>query len=365
MSDTSLDGARFEQMMKQLPKGRAQLDILPDYIRQADQAQDYFWQMTFRSRYCYEATFRDDPPKAIPMAAEFCTLFEAHEAEMMERCGEGIAELYLMILQMGIDPMVNLPQIPRKQWEQAMDHFYRMVQKYQIGLRTYWWQMTRFWQYIDRDRAYTYFQKFWESKRDSLSDCPACEHSYGVRMSLLMGDRAAADAFAKPMEEGRLEFCGDTPQLYWLAYLEDALDQGDRTEAAQWARALIQRGNRDRSDLSYVGAVLRCWAHTDLKRALKRVERRLEWTIGMWDQKKVYDFYKGAWACFHQLSKEQSTAALTLPHAFPLWRSDGQYDTAELARWFHTQAENIAQRFDARNGSRCFALDLERTLLEP
>ena len=84
--------------------------------------------------------------------------------------------------------------------------------------------MARFWQYIDREQAYQYFQKFWKTGRDGLSDCRACERSYAVRMELLMGNRAAADAYAKPMDQGRIWFCKDTPQLYWLAYLEYALD---------------------------------------------------------------------------------------------------------------------------------------------
>lgn len=54
-----------------------------------------------------------------------------------------------------------------------------------------------------------------------------------------MGNRAAADEYAKPMEQGRMRFCPDTPHLYWLAYLEDALDRGDLREAeklANWFR---------------------------------------------------------------------------------------------------------------------------------
>ena len=45
-------------------------------------------------------------------------------------------------------------------------------------------------------------------------------------MCLLVGDRKAADEYAKPLKAGRIRFCPDTPQLYWLAYLENALDQG-------------------------------------------------------------------------------------------------------------------------------------------
>ena len=129
--------------------------------------------------------------------------------------------------------------------------------------------MARFWRYVDRKKAYEYFQRFWKTGRDGLSDCRTCERSYAVQMELLMGNRAAADEYAKPMEQGRMRFCPDTPHLYWLAYLEDALDRGDLKEAEKRANALYRKGNRDKSDLSYIGAILRCWAYTDPERALE------------------------------------------------------------------------------------------------
>ena len=355
-------GEELEAAIKRLPRGKFQMDAYLNAIQQADAAGDPYWRLMFRCDYCYEATFRDDPPKAIPVAAEFCALFEENAEAFIARSPDGASEMHLMIMQMGIDPIVFLPQIPIKQWETMMAEFYRWVKYYHIGLRTYWWQMARFWRYVDRKKAYEYFQKFWKTGRDGLSDCRTCERSYAVQMELLMGNRAAADEYAKPMEQGRMRFCPDTPHLYWLAYLEYALDHGDMKEAEKRANALYRKGNRDKSDLSYIGAILRCWAYTDPERALELFAKRLEWSIGMWDQKKVYDFDKGACVLFRRLSKHQQAVHLDLPHTFPLWREDGAYSIKELANWFREQAETISRRFDERNGSHCFGHDLAVTL---
>lgn len=362
MGKTKFCGEELEASIKRLPQGKPQMDAYWNAIRQADEAGDSYWRLMFRCDYCYEATFRDDPPKAIPVAAEFCALFEENSEAFIERSQDGASEMHLMIMQMGIDPIVFLPQIPVEQWEKMMGEFHRWVKYYHIGLRTYWWQMARFWQYIDREQAYQYFQKFWKTGRDGLSDCRACERSYAVRMELLMGNRAAADAYAKPMDQGRIWFCKDTPQLYWLAYLEYALDHEDRKEAEKRANALYRKGNRDKSDLSYIGAVLRCWAYAEPERALEVFAKRLEWSIGLWDQKKVYDFDKGACVLFQRLSKHQQTVHLELPQAFPLWREDGTYAAKELAGWFQTQAETIGHRFDQRNNSHYFEDDLAASL---
>ena len=41
--------------------------------------------------------------------------------------------------------------------------------------------MTNFWQYIDKEKAFEYFEKFWKTGRDSLSDCRACDRTYRDR----------------------------------------------------------------------------------------------------------------------------------------------------------------------------------------
>ncbi len=353
------NGDALSASIQKLPQGGPQMSALTDAIRQADEAGDHYWRMLLRYDYACQATFHDDPPKAMPMAAEFAPIFEEHGDVLYERSAEGAPEMYLMITQMGIDPIVNLPQVPMEQWEELMQRFRALVQEYHIGLRTYWWQMCQFWQYVNKEQAFIYFRKFWRTGRDGLSDCRACERSAGVRMCLLIGDRAAADEYAKPMEAGRIWFCKDTPHRYWVAYLEDALNHKEMNRAKVYANKLYRKADRDRNDLSYLGAVIRCWAQTDdLERAVALAVKRLAWTLGMWDQKKLYDFYKGAWVCFRELAKSSDSAELALPEAFPLFHAGGIYAPQELADWFYEQASQIGAAFDKRNGSDYFAKDL-------
>lgn len=355
MSSKEFDGKALASYLSMVPGGAPRMDALKNAIGLADEAGDAYYGLFWRYDYACEATFRDDATKAMPVAAEFAQMFEEYPNALPK---DGGAEAYLMITQMGIDPVAYLPQIPIEQWEQMMEQFHALVKRFHIGMRTYWWQMARFWTYIDKKKAFEYFEKFWKTGRDGLSDCRACERSNAVRMCLLIGDRAAADEYAKPLKAGKFQFCSDTPHLYLLAYLEDALDRGDLDEARPLANQLSRKGNRDKSDLSYVGAVLRCFAYSDLDRAIERLTSRLEWTFGMWDKKKVYDFYKGAWVCFRELSKRQDTISLDLPKEFAMYQADGTYDCAALEQWFHDQAEDIAGQFDKRNGSDFFARDM-------
>lgn len=356
MGENRFDGKMASALIDMLDNGKEKMEALQDYIRQADEAGDDHYRLFFRYEYAYEATFHDDPPKAIPVAAGFGPIFEQNPGALPD--GTGI-EAYLMITQMGIDPVISLPQIPMEQWEDMMDKFYTLVKRYNTGLRTYWWQMTQFYMFIDMEKAYGYFRKFWNSPRDGISDCRSCERSYAVMMSLLAGDREAADKYAKPLKAGRTAFCNTAPRIYLCAYLENALNNGDLKEASHYANKLywkMEKKNKNGIDDS--GAVMRCYAYTDAKKALELLEQGTEWSEGMWDQMKLYKFYKGAWVVMHELARKQETAEIKLPVKFPLYSGDGIYNCEKLAGWFYGQAAEIGSRFDKRNGSSYYEKDL-------
>ena len=46
-------------------------------------------------------------------------------------------DAYLMITQLGVDVMKNLPQIPMPQYEAALEQYNQLTKRYGIGRRTY------------------------------------------------------------------------------------------------------------------------------------------------------------------------------------------------------------------------------------
>lgn len=364
-NDTKINdfnGNALSSFIDTLPDGTQKMSALSDAIRDADAANDPYWRLLFRADYACQAAFHDDAPKAIPMAAEFNAILKQYPDALPE---ELLVFSHLLIMQMAIEPMSDLPQIPLSEWKQLIDEFHTLAERYQFGERTYWAQMARFWQYIDKEKAFTYLKKSWSTPRDDMSDCEACEHSYAVHLSLLFGDHEAADQYAKPLKEHTVEYCEDTPKLMWLAYLEDALRRGDLAEAEPLAAKLYGRTNADKSELHYLAAILHCWAYTDLEKALEQIPLYVDWALSMWDQKTKYDFCKASWVCFHECSKKQDSVTLPFSTQFPLYREDNVYSSAELAQWFHAEAQMIAERFDARNGSDYFKQDLAQVQLSP
>ncbi|MCI8530472.1 MAG: hypothetical protein HFH82_15225 [Lachnospiraceae bacterium] len=356
----SFDGYGIQKKLDEI-KGPGKLEAIMKAIGQADEAEDHYYRLLFRYDYACEATFHDDPPKAMPVAVEFSKIFEEH----LDVLGPVGKEMYVMMMELAVDPVVSLPQIPVAQWEAMMEQFHMLVKRYNVGHRAYWWEMAQFMIYVDKQKAFEYFQKFWKTGRDRLSDCRACERCYAIYMYLAMGDEENAAVHAMPIKARHIPFCGDTPHLMLWAYLEYYMDKGNLKAAIPYARELKRIGHRDRSDLSYVGAVLRCLAYSDPEQSVQLMTEAFPWIGGMWNQKMVYDFYKGAWTVLHQLSQKQDSIKLKLPEQLSCYQREGVYSTKEMEQWVYKQAEKIAERFDMRNGTDSFRTNLGLAVKEP
>lgn len=354
------DREEIERRLEGL-KGAERMEVLLAAIRQADEAEDHFSRMLFRYDYASTATFHDDPPKAMPAAVEFSRIFEEHPDVL----GPNGHEMYLMIMQLAIDPVLSLPQIPLSQWEAMMEEFRLLVKRYNLGHRVYWWQMCQFTLYLDKQKAFEYFRKFWKTGRDALSDCRACERCHAIHMYLAMGDEENAAVHARPIKQRHIRFCSNTPHLMLLAYIEYYMDKGDLASALPYAKELKRIGHRDRGDLSYIGAVLRCFAYSDLEQSVKLMTEAFPWIAGMWNQKTVYDFYKGAWAVFHRLAGQKDSIEMELPQQLSCYQSSHIYSTKEMEQWIYGQAKKIAEQFDKRNGTDSFCKNLEMAVREP
>ncbi len=357
----AVDFGQLRRLIDKLPKGKARIDAYAEAIRLADKLQNTDRQLEFRFGYASEMYFQDDPPKCIGVAAEFGSIFEAAPLEI--RKDKAWIDAYLMITQLGVDVMKNLPQIPMPQYEAALEQYNQLTKRYGIGRRTYFWQMYERWEYADPERALEYIELAIQTPPDDhFGNCNACEHSWAAELYIRLGRLEEAQRYVQPLETYRFSPCENSFQNIWAAYLESALDRGDLEAAVPLAQKLYKKGNRNRTDLRFLGPVLRCWGMTNVDRGLSLFAKRLEWSIGMWDQKKVYDFDKGACVLFRRLAGVRQTVKLELPQAFLLWREDGRYSVEELADWFQTQAESIGRRFDRRNSSHYFEQDLEAAL---
>ena len=77
--------------------------------------------------------------------------------------------------------------------------------------------------------------------------------------------------------------CENSFQTIWAASLEYALDRGDLETAVPLAQKLYKKGNRNRTDLRFLGPVLRCWGMTNADRGALPVRPAagvVHWDVG-------------------------------------------------------------------------------------
>jgi hypothetical protein len=135
--------------------------------------------------------------------------------------------------------------------------------------------------------------------------------------------------------------------LFKLGRLEQARDHHLR------GYALVQR---NREFLATMGEHLEFLTLTgNVERGLRLFERHVGWALEHASHRDRFTFYTAALALMNQaLAEERERVELSLPRAFPLYAPEGPYETRTLRGWLATQAEGIAARFDARNGTDRF-----------
>lgn len=361
MGNNVFDGDKLMRKIHTMEHGKPRTELLKKAITQADQAGDNYWRMYMRFDYISEQYFHGDAVKCIPVVTELENVFKENPAAVERYKGDTIGkEAYIMAVILGVDAISCIPQVSLEEWDKLLDGLFNLVKQFGMAERSYCWQVFWRWLYVDLGKAEEYFNKAWHTEPDYSFDCEACEHSYAARLYLEMGQKDKADTYAEKIEKDLLdEPCESASANLLDFYLKDALYRGNVEAAGQYARKLHRKHNKDQGDLEYMGEVLQYYAYTNASNGLALFKRRLDWTIGMWNQRANFHFYTGAWALFRELSKKQDKAEMELPKESGIWRKDGVYETAVLADWFYKKSADIADKFDKRNGSSYYKDYLE------
>jgi hypothetical protein len=109
--------------------------------------------------------------------------------------------------------------------------------------------------------------------------------------------------------------------------------------------------------LGEVGRHLGFLALTDnLDAALRLLETHAPWPVASVEVDDRYYFHLAVRFLLERVQDAgRPTLHLRLPEGFPCRRDDGVYDTAALRGWFEGECEQVAARYDARNGNDHFS----------
>jgi tetratricopeptide (TPR) repeat protein len=339
-----------------LRHGEAKVMTLEEAARLADTHGDLELAFTVRDELIDAATFGGFPDKAL-VAFAWCRAQAKKNPERFE------PEMLLWKQKWVVGRLDDFPHVSRKQIQDALNDIEQEYARVDAGKRAILklrYQAAR--DLGEEAEAQRYWDQWIEAPRDHLTDCRACDLDDEIDHHIDRGEYAKALEKARPILEGRSS-CAEIPHLTYGSVLYPLLKLGRLEEARDCHLRGYPMISRNRDFLAAVGEHIEFLALTDnLSRGLTLFEKHLGWALDHASWRDRFTFHMAAGFLLSRVVAEgRGTLSLRLPKAFPLYQRQGTYAAGELHGWVETQAQEIAGRFDTRNGTDRFQKLLERT----
>ncbi|WP_224366063.1 hypothetical protein [Hyalangium versicolor] len=335
--------------------GEVKVQTLEEAVRLADTHGDLDLAFELRDELVDAATFGGFPDKAL-VAFAWCRAQTKKNPERFD------SDSLLWKQKWVVGRLDDFPHISLKQIHDALDDIEQTYAKVDAGKRAILklrYQTSR--DVGDETAAQKYWDQWVVAPRDYLTDCRACDLDDEIDHHIDKGEYEQALKKARPILEGRSS-CAEIPHLTYGSVLYPLLKLGRLEEARDCHLRGYPMISRNRDFLACVGEHLEFLALTDnLSRGLTLFEHHLGWALDHASWRDRFTFHSAAeFLLARVVASGRGTVSLRLPKAFPLHQGKGTYETRDLHSWVKTQAQEIAARFDTRNGTDRFQQLLER-----
>lgn len=195
--------------------------------------------------------------------------------------------------------------------------------------------------------------------RDRMSHCPACELDTRVEIELIEGQFDKAITTANDLITKKLT-CGVMPLSTFCNLTYYLSKAGDERAAEFFEKAeeeIAEAEENDSSLISNISDLIYYLNKYDRNRGWEYFQKYAEWEIGAEDSIS-FDFSKNILT----LLKEDGQKQLTMSEKLPYFKTDGNYNIADLYDYYYKKANELAQQFDARNGTNSFSKALEEVV---
>ncbi len=182
--------------------------------------------------------------------------------------------------------------------------------------------------------------------RSGLNDCAACDHASHVCVLIAVGDDAGALEAARPLLDGSSS-CTDEPELTLGRLLAPLRRLGDGGRADELRKEATRIARDDPKYLEPIAYVIRDHVATDdLGGAFDLIATHRRWLDEPQDDLATLEFC----AASRLAIKRAAAGGVDLPDALDATGRDTR-SAADVAEELCHTAEELAQRFDARNGN--------------
>lgn len=333
---------------ERLEPGEAKVMALEEAARLADAHGEVPLAYEVRDALIDAATFGGFPDRAL-VAFAWCRGQQKKDPERFS------PDQLLWKQKWVVGRLDEFPHIGLKQIQGALDDVEQCFAKAGAGQRA----VLKLRYQVARDMgdpaADSLWAKWVEAPRDHLTDCRACELDDELDYHLDRGEYEVLLKKARPLLEGR-HGCAEVPHLtlgtvLYPLFKLNRLEQARDSHLQGYALA-----RRNREFLATMGEHLEFLTLTgNVVRGLKLFERHVDWALEHASHRDRFTFYTAALCLMEQaLVEGRERVELSLPRTFTLYTPEGAYPVRTLRDWLASQAEGIAAKFDARNGTGHF-----------
>lgn len=331
-----------------LSEGEERLKYLKKCIEEADREKNYSEAIELRYDYIKESVFNDDNFRALIMFPEFMQLFDEHPDSFS-------AHSFMTAFKWIIEDITDFYQISAEKAEEYFEEFKKRCQKYGYSLRTFYMKKMNFYSRIDFEKAKELSRLFRESERDGLSDCNACEASFDIRMELEFGSEENAVRMLNDMLKKGIR-CAEVPEVTYGICVDHFTKIGRYDEAEHYAGLLMPMIRSNDNFLMEMAHILLLKSFTMPNDAYEIFCRYVGLFAKTKNPKMKFYFADAASRFFERIDDvEHETINMKLPHNFELFNEENEYNIKEMGKYFRGIAEELAGKFDNRNGNSYFS----------
>lgn len=323
--------------IRRMESGDAKLRFIRQAVTDADLHHDNTGLFWFHHALIKESVFSGDRYQALIDFPQFLQVAEEHP-DIYKQNVHTVLWDYKWILE----AVKEFYQIEKKQIMRWFADFRSRLLAEGYTLRSFYEKRACFFVYTDRAKLRLDYEDFSQTKRDRMSDGDSDEHDSMVLWNLAIGNREKAFELAEKIFAAGWE-TEETPATTYGYMMEDAMEHGDRDRADRFAKLLRPRCEMNRFRMEEIGKLL-CYD------AWTNPEAGLQW---MQKQQSVRDGSRNPYLCFYY----DRGASMLCDRAAKAGIGDADA-LAQRSAALRQNAQELAEKFDARNGSDYFTSKL-------
>ncbi|WFF02191.1 hypothetical protein [Micromonospora sp. WMMD964] len=343
MSDEDL--WRALRGISDMPYGAGQIAALEQLLRRVDAADDRHLAFVTRMQATTGYIYGGEPAKSFVTFSRCLSEFDSDPQPYHQRHAHNL----LWHFKYMITGLLNFPEVPLDRTYAVLDDMERRYRAGGHSLQTVHKHRFRVADHVgDTEKAAHWYRLWQTTPRDDLSDCAGCDPTSQVVYLADNGRDAEAVALAEPVLAGRLT-CTEQPQAILTALLPPYLRTGRDESARDAHREAYRRLRGNLANLWEIGDHVEfCTLTGNEARAVELVERHLDWLDRAPSPAAAMHFAATAAAALRQAGQG---GAATVYRRAAEGRPGGEVSASVLADELTRTATELAERFDARNGS--------------